>query len=172
MRIGELAKRAATTTRTLRYYESRGLLLAQRDGSGYRVYDENDLRMLRQIRRLQDLGFDLEEIRPFVDCLRAGHSTVDECPASFAVYLSKLGEIDDCIAQLEHVRTWIHNQMVQNRLDSVEELESPPAPRCLFSGGESGREMFPAPAGAGRIDIASAMDGPVAPGRPPRQVRR
>lgn len=73
MRIGELAELAGTSTRTLRYYESRGLLPARRDGQGHRTYDEGDLRMLRQIRMLRDFGFELEETRPFVDCLRAGH---------------------------------------------------------------------------------------------------
>lgn len=37
MRIGELAARAGTTTRTLRYYESRGLLAARRTENGYRT---------------------------------------------------------------------------------------------------------------------------------------
>ncbi len=73
MRIGELAARAGTTTRTLRYYESRGLLPARRDGKGHRTYDERDLRLVEQIRTLRDFGFDLEETRPFVECLRAGH---------------------------------------------------------------------------------------------------
>lgn len=77
MRIGELAARAGTTTRTLRYYEARGLLPARRDGNGHRTYDEDDLRLLRQIRTLQDFGFDLEETRPFVECLRAGHPEGD-----------------------------------------------------------------------------------------------
>lgn len=80
MRIGELAERAGTSTRTLRYYESRGLLPARRDGNGHRTYDEDDLRLLRQIRMLQDFGFELEETRPFVDCLRAGHPAGDSCP--------------------------------------------------------------------------------------------
>ena len=61
MRIGELAARAGTTTRALRYYEARGLLPARRGGNGYRTYDEGDLKLLRQIRTLQDFGFDLEE---------------------------------------------------------------------------------------------------------------
>jgi DNA-binding transcriptional MerR regulator len=71
MRIGELAERAGTTTRALRYYESRGLLSAQRDRHGHRVYTEDDLRLLQQIRTLQDFGFELEETRPFAECLRA-----------------------------------------------------------------------------------------------------
>ncbi|WAZ24204.1 MerR family transcriptional regulator [Streptomyces cinnabarinus] len=107
MRIGELAERAGTTTRTLRYYESRGLLPARRTGNGYRTYDESDLRLLRQIRTLQDFGFDLEETRPFVECLRAGHPEGDACPASLAVYRRKLDELDSLIGELQAVRAKI-----------------------------------------------------------------
>ncbi|MEU5316848.1 MerR family transcriptional regulator [Streptomyces sp. NPDC021056] len=107
MRIGELAARAGTTTRTLRYYESRGLLPARRGDNGYRAYDESDLKLLRQIRTLQDFGFDLEETRPFVECLRSGHPEGDSCPASLAVYRRKLTELDELIGELRTVRARI-----------------------------------------------------------------
>ncbi|NEB06279.1 MerR family transcriptional regulator [Streptomyces sp. SID13726] len=107
MRIGELAARAGTTTRTLRYYETRGLLPARRGGNGYRTYDEDDLKLLRQIRTLQDFGFDLEETRPFVECLRAGHEEGDTCPASIGVYRRKLDELDSLIGELQAVRAKI-----------------------------------------------------------------
>ena len=80
MRIGELAERAGVTTRALRYYESLGLLPARRAGNGYRSYGDDDLRLLAQIRTLQDFGFGLEETRPFVECLRAGHPEGDSVP--------------------------------------------------------------------------------------------
>lgn len=130
MRIGELAKRAGTSTRTLRYYEARGLLTAGRDGNGYRAYDEDDLRLLRQIRTLQDFGFELEETRPFVDCLRAGHPAGDSCPASLAVYRRKLAELDGLIGQLADVR-----DQVARQLASAEEAAGEAAaPRCEMTG--------------------------------------
>ncbi|GGY87746.1 MerR family transcriptional regulator [Streptomyces poonensis] len=113
MRIGELASRGGTTTRAVRYYESRGLLPARRAGNGYRTYDEDDLRLLRQIRTLQDFGFDLEETRPFVECLRAGHPEGDSCPASLAVYRRKLGELDALIGDLTAVRARVAEQLVR-----------------------------------------------------------
>ncbi|MEU9304268.1 MerR family transcriptional regulator [Streptomyces sp. NPDC048269] len=130
MRIGELAERAGTSTRTLRYYESRGLLPARRSDNGYRTYDEDDLRLLRQIRMLQDFGFELEETRPFVDCLRAGHPDGDSCPASLAVYRRKLAELDGLIGQLADVR-----EQVARRLADAEEAAGEAAvPRCEMTG--------------------------------------
>src|SRR3954469_6948502 len=113
MRIGELAARAGTTARALRYYESRGLLPARRGGNGYRTYDESDLKLLRQVRTLQDFGFDREETRPFVECLRAGHPEGDSCPASLAVYRRKLAELDSLIGELTAVREKVAGQLVR-----------------------------------------------------------
>src|SRR5437868_1721423 len=63
MWIGELATRAGVKPETLRYYERRGLLGAARRPSGFREYDSEALRRVRFIKRAQDLGFTLEEIR-------------------------------------------------------------------------------------------------------------
>ncbi|MEW1900878.1 MULTISPECIES: MerR family transcriptional regulator [unclassified Streptomyces] len=126
MRIGELAERAGTTPRTLRYYESRGLLTARRTDRGHRTYDEDDLRLLQQIRTLQDFGFELEETRPFVDCLRAGHPAGDACPASIAVYRRKVAELDGLIEQLRAVRAQVGAQLLR----AEAELPHGPEPRC------------------------------------------
>ncbi|MEV3994461.1 MerR family transcriptional regulator [Streptomyces halstedii] len=130
MRIGELAEQAGTTTRTLRYYESRGLLPARRAENGYRTYDDSDLRLIQQIRTLRDFGFDLEETRPFVDCLRAGHPAGDASPASLAVYRRKLDELDALIDQLRSVRAEVGAHLARAELEASAELPGGPAPRC------------------------------------------
>ncbi|MFD3548797.1 MerR family transcriptional regulator [Streptomyces sp. NPDC058655] len=132
MRIGELAERAGTSTRTLRYYESRGLLPARRSDNGYRTYDEDDLRLVRQIRTLQDVGFELEETRPFVDCLRAGHPAGDSCPASLEVYRRKLAELDGLLGELSGVRDQVARQLAAAEWATAG--EEPPAPRCQMTG--------------------------------------
>ncbi|MEU4091059.1 MerR family transcriptional regulator [Streptomyces sp. NPDC026673] len=130
MRIGELAERAGTTTRALRHYESLGLLRARRAGNGYRAYDDQDLRLLRQIQVLRDFGFELEDTRPFVDCLRAGHPEGDSCAASIEVYRRKLAELDECIDRLREVRERLGSQLVRAELASAGGAAEP---RCEFS---------------------------------------
>ncbi|SDJ56111.1 DNA-binding transcriptional regulator, MerR family [Lentzea albidocapillata subsp. violacea] len=107
MRIGELAKRAGTTTRALRFYESEGLLEAQRTPNGYREYDEHHLRLVREIQSLQAVGLSLEDARPFVACLRAGHESGDSCPDSREVYRRRLAEVDACLDRLATVREFL-----------------------------------------------------------------
>ena len=123
MRIGELSERAGVSTRTLRHYEELGLLPARRRANGYREYDEVDLRLLAEIRDLVERGFALEETRPFLDCLRAGHPTGTSCPDSRAVQRRKLAEVDDLITRLRAVRAELADQ-----LDA-------PEPRCDLSCG-------------------------------------
>ncbi len=104
MRIGELANTAGITTKALRYYEERGLLDAPRRTNGYREYDESHLRVVKEIQALQEIGFALEDTRPFVDCLRSGHEEGDACPDSMAVYRRKIAEVEAYLRQLTVVR--------------------------------------------------------------------
>jgi MerR family copper efflux transcriptional regulator len=62
--IGTLAKRAGVSIDTVRYYEKSGLLSPEsRLASGYRRYGDEQVYRLRFIRRSQELGFALKDIR-------------------------------------------------------------------------------------------------------------
>jgi DNA-binding transcriptional MerR regulator len=121
MLIGELAEQAGTSTRTLRYYEAHGLVRPARSANGYRVYDEAELRVVNEIRALIAVGFDLDDIRPFVACLRAGNTSGDVCPDSVAVLRRKLAEVDACIDRLRAVRQQLHTQLTK----AISERETP-----------------------------------------------
>ncbi|HXT92085.1 MAG TPA: MerR family transcriptional regulator [Trebonia sp.] len=113
MRIQELAARAGTTTRTLRYYEAQGLLPVDRSANGYRRYDEFHVRLVREIRSLQAIGFSLEEVRPFIECLLTGHESGDECPASVDAYRSKVAFLDERIGQLQEARARLTGRLAE-----------------------------------------------------------
>ena len=69
MRIGELARAAGTTPRTVRYYEEIGLLAAsgERSAGAHREYGDADLERLRELLRLKSmLGLSLEELKTVV----------------------------------------------------------------------------------------------------------
>ena len=113
MRIGELARRAGASARSIRYYEQQGLLLARRQSNGYRDYDDADLRLVREIRSLLVNGFDLEEIRPFVDCLHAGIQARRACPGGIDVYRRKVEELDSRIRELQDLRDRVAGELWQ-----------------------------------------------------------
>jgi DNA-binding transcriptional MerR regulator len=122
VRIGELGRRAGVSARTLRHYEELGLLPARRRANGYRDYDEDDLRVLAEIRSLVELGFALDETRPFVECLRAGNPTGASCSGSRAVQRRKLAEVDEWLERLQAVRAELAGR-----------LGEAPAPRCAVA---------------------------------------
>src|SRR5689334_22425676 len=111
MLIGELAEKAGTSTRTLRYYEQHGLVHAGRDANGYRQYDDAELRVVHEIRSLLAAGFGLEDIKPFVACLRAGNELGHVCPDSVEVLRRKLAEVDGYIGQLTDIRQRLRAQL-------------------------------------------------------------
>jgi len=64
LKIGEVAERAEVNLQTLRYYEREKLLPEPpRLSSGYRAYPDSTVRCVRFIKRAQDIGFTLAEIR-------------------------------------------------------------------------------------------------------------
>ena len=69
LQIGEVADRIGVTQRTLRFYEEKGLLKPpSRMEGGFRLYSEEDIQRVEQIRRLRQLlGFTLAEIKEMVD---------------------------------------------------------------------------------------------------------
>ena len=69
LQIGEVADRTGVTQRTLRFYEERGLLKPPtRMEGGFRLYSENDVHRVEQIRQLQNLlGLTLAEIKEMVE---------------------------------------------------------------------------------------------------------
>lgn len=70
LRIGDVAKLAGTTPRTIRYYEEIGLLPASaaRERGAHRTYAEEDVERLADLLRLKDLlGLSLEELKALVE---------------------------------------------------------------------------------------------------------
>lgn len=67
--IGEVAERTGVTQRTLRFYEEKGLLTpSERMEGGFRLYSDDDVEHINNIKRMQTLlGMSLAEIKEMVD---------------------------------------------------------------------------------------------------------
>lgn len=104
MRIGEVARGAGVSTKTVRYYESLGLFSVGRLANGYRDYDESHVDLVREIQSLRTLGISAEQTRPFLDCLVAGNDRADDCAESVAAYRSTIAALDSRIAELRSRR--------------------------------------------------------------------
>ena len=102
MRIGELAQRAGTTTKTLRFYEHAGLLPEpQRTAAGYRDYNEGVLDRLRFVKAAQAAGLTLAEVR---DVIAAREDTGPPCAHVTALLDAHAVDLDQRIAELTALR--------------------------------------------------------------------
>ncbi len=102
MKIGELAQRTGTTTKTLRFYEQAGLLPEpHRTPAGYRDYDESVVDRLRFVKAAQAAGLTLAEIR---DVIAAREHSGPPCGHVAALLGAHAAELDKRIAELTALR--------------------------------------------------------------------
>ncbi len=100
--IGHLAREAGVNLETVRYYERRGLLpKPPRSASGYRLFPSDAARRLRFIRRAQELGFSLKEIRELLS-LRVSRNTTSRDIRARAE--AKIADIEAKISSLESMK--------------------------------------------------------------------
>ena len=105
MRIGDLAERADVTPRTVRYYESIGLLPpSEREGHGQHYYTEETLARLRKIDQLKKLGLTLDEIRDVIDLYFVDPSGRQPKQKVLVILRQHLAEADQKIGALQQFR--------------------------------------------------------------------
>lgn len=97
--IGVLAKRANVGVETVRYYERKALIEQPPKIGGFRHYLEDDVKRIRLVKKMQEIGFTLDEIKEFL--------VFDTCAKSNALIrqksAEKLVEIKQKIADLNSV---------------------------------------------------------------------
>ncbi|MFF3925565.1 mercury resistance transcriptional regulator MerR1 [Paenibacillus lactis] len=100
-RIGELADRCGVNKETIRYYERLGLIPEpNRTENGYRMYSQQTVDRLNFIKRMQELGFTLNEIDKLlgvVDCDEA------KCRDMYDFTVLKIEDIQRKIEDLKRV---------------------------------------------------------------------
>lgn len=111
---GEFAKRANVSVRTIRYYDSKGLLKPSAvSDANYRYYTDSDFAKLQRILVLRSLGFSLEDI--------AGISMNDKTPSSIkASFDMQLNLIRDKISELQQIE-----QTIQKASQLISEKNEP-----------------------------------------------
>lgn len=79
LKSGELAKQANVNPETLRYYEREGLLAEPvRTESGYRLYQQAEVKRVRFIKKAQELGFSLKEVKELLSLKWSGSHSASE----------------------------------------------------------------------------------------------
>jgi MerR family copper efflux transcriptional regulator len=109
--IGEVAEQTKVHIETLRYYERRGLVAKPpRSISNYRRYPENVVPRVRFIKRAQELGFSLNDIKELL-ALRAAPEI--GCAVARAHAEAKIQEIDNKISSLTAMKEALSTLVAQ-----------------------------------------------------------
>ncbi|WP_407550267.1 MerR family transcriptional regulator [Streptomyces sp. Pv4-95] len=130
MRIGELSRRTGVSTRSLRYYEQRGLLRARRDTNDYRSYGPESVDTVARIRELLAAGLNTDAIRDLLPCARGGPALIS-CALSREVVERQMAQLDGEIEKLRSHRAAL-GAYEQGMRERRTEDETPPS-RALRS---------------------------------------
>ena len=102
MNIGIVAKQSGVAAKTIRYYESVGLLpKPNRSASGYRQYGSNDIQVLRFIQRARSLGFAVRDVEDLLELWRNQERASADVKALANRHIK---EIDFRMHQLQEMR--------------------------------------------------------------------
>lgn len=98
--VGELARLAGVTVRTLHHYDRVGLLPpSERTAAGYRAYTEADLLRLQRVLAYRELGFGLDDITALLD--DPGTDPLDHLRRQHGLVLERLERLREVAAVLE-----------------------------------------------------------------------
>ncbi|WP_281647380.1 Cu(I)-responsive transcriptional regulator [Parendozoicomonas sp. Alg238-R29] len=102
MNISKASEATGLTAKTIRYYESIGLVSpASRKDNGYRDYDNQHIRELKFVSHARELGFSLEECGELLGLYQKSDRKSADVKA---VALARIDDIDQKIVQLQAMR--------------------------------------------------------------------
>jgi Cu(I)-responsive transcriptional regulator len=172
MNIGEAAKAAGVSPKMVRHYEQTGLLPpAERTESGYRLYGDREVSVLRFIRQSRRLGFSVPQIAELIGRWGDDRRTSREVKT---IALRHLADLDEKLREITEMKARLVQACAGDEhahcaiLDNLA-AESPEAPRHVARfvkprrrrqalDDEAPRTARPVPA-SGHVDLMAWMQG-------------
>ncbi|WLR42985.1 MerR family transcriptional regulator [Bacillus carboniphilus] len=102
MRIGELSKETGASIRSLRYYEQKQLIQAQRSPNGYRIFDVDTVQRVKLIQLYLGLGLNTDQIIQLLSCKDDDIITAIDDPSNELIHAfqQKLNQVNNEITTL------------------------------------------------------------------------
>lgn len=110
MNIGEVAKRSDVSAKMIRKYEEQGIIpKAGRTDSGYRYYKDDDVHILRFVKRARTLGFSMKEIKSLLGLWKNRNRSSAQVKKITTLHMQELEkkkrEIDTMLKTLKNLST-------------------------------------------------------------------
>lgn len=127
-RISEFADKCDVNKETIRYYERKGLIQEPaRTKSGYRIYSEDAVNRVGFIKRMQELGFSLNEIHKLLGVVDKDEA---RCPDMFEFVSKKAKEVQQQIKDLKRIEHMLKD--LKERCPNQKELHECPIIETLI----------------------------------------
>ena len=111
MRIGELARRSGASTRSIRHYESVGLLSSSRTSNGYREFDESAPERVARIKLLLRVGLDIADVVAVLPCLSSpGMSRCEHARRRYDRQIERIERQQELLEQARSLLLTIRDQ--------------------------------------------------------------
>jgi DNA-binding transcriptional MerR regulator len=102
--ISQLSSEFEISTRTIRYYEEKGLLSPKRTNTGQRIYTKTDRAILKLILRGKRFGFSLDEIKEMIQLFNQDRSGKKQLEKTIEYGETKLKEVNEKIEDLMYLK--------------------------------------------------------------------
>ena len=125
--ISQLARALDISTRSIRFYEEKGLISPQRTSGNQRVYSRRDRARLKLILRGKRFGYNLTEIAEMIGLTNVDMDETEQIHKSLKYGEKKLTEIHDRICELQKLEqdlTEIKDKLIR-RLQEIENASTP-----------------------------------------------
>ncbi|KEQ24906.1 MerR family transcriptional regulator [Paenibacillus tyrfis] len=115
MKISQLSRATGASPRSIRHYEKKKLLTANRLENDYREFDESAVERVKTIQIYLRLGLTTEEIEQVLNCKDTYPEYAEDeyCGEMLAVYEEKLNEINKQMNALATVQQRLEKQIRQ-----------------------------------------------------------
>lgn len=101
MNVRDASQQTGLPSKTIRYYDDIGLVVADRQNNGYRDYDDRAIQKLAFLKRARQLGFSLDDCRQLLSLYE---DTDRESADVKALAEAHLSEVDARLSELNHLR--------------------------------------------------------------------
>lgn len=106
--IKDAAKIMNVPTSTIRYYDKEGLLpFMERLESGYRIFSDDDIMLLRVIDCLKKTGMPIKEIKQFVDWIQEGDASLQK---RYDMFLERKRIVEEQMAELQKTLDMVNHK--------------------------------------------------------------
>jgi len=120
--ISELADELDISTRSIRFYEEKGLIQPERTQGNHRIYRKRDRTRLKLILRGKRLGYSLDEIAEMIGMAEFDMDEIEQLKKSLAYGDKKLREVDERMEELQVLKQDLYavRQKILSRLAEIE----------------------------------------------------